>query len=288
MIKTILASLTGYASDRTVLDAAVAAARMDGAHIHCLHTRIGAIQASALVGYSQANHHLDLHTVNRQIAAEQAERLLHARAAFEDACKRHSLPVMDTPSGAVGASASWQDVETLLNETLHQASYHDLVVMARDAELSRERIESVLMLSGRPLLLAPPKPVAVMGRKVAIAWKQGAESARALTAASGILSKAEQVFILSVSNNEAGDDTDRFSAETLARKLKWRGVTAQVRIEYSPASSEAVALKEMVYNCDADLLVMGAYGHNRMREFIFGGVTRDVLADCAIPVFMSS
>lgn len=288
MIKTILASLTGYASDRTILDAAVAAARMEGAHIHCLHTRVGAIQASALAGYSQANRHLDLHAVSQQIAAEQAELLRHAKTAFEDACKRHSLPVMDAPSGAVGASASWQDTETLVNETLRQASYHDLVVMARDAELSRERIESVLMLSGRPLLLAPPKPVAVMGRKVAVAWKEGAEAARALTAASSVLSRAEQVFILSVSNNEAGDDTDRFSAETLARKLKWQGIAAQVRMEYSRASSEAVALKEMAYNCDADLLVMGAYGHNRVREFFFGGVTRDVLVDCAIPVFMSS
>jgi nucleotide-binding universal stress UspA family protein len=42
----------------------------------------------------------------------------------------------------------------------------------------------------------------------------------------------------------------------------------------------------MAYNCDADLLVMGGYGHSRVREFVFGGVTRDILADCAIPVFM--
>ena len=287
MIKTILASLTGYNSDRTVLDAAIAAAGLDGAHIECLHTRIGAIQATALTGYATPEHRLDLHKLSQQIAAEQAERLHHAKSAFDDACKRHSLAVTDAPSEAV-MSVAWRVVDSLLNEVLHEARYHDLVVMARDEELSSERIESVLMHSGRPLLLAPDKPVTAIGRKVAIAWKQGAESARALTAASAILSRAQQVFILSVSNNEAGDDTDRFSAETLARKLKWRGITAQVRMEYSPASSEAVALKEMAYNCDADLLVMGAYGHNRVREFIFGGVTRDMLADCAIPVFMSS
>ena len=89
-----------------------------------------------------------------------------------------------------------------------------------------------------------------------------------------------------MSEDKAGDDTDRLSAEYLAKQLKWHGVTAQVRMEYASAGSDSTALKEMAYNCDADLLVMGAYGHSRVREFVFGGVTQDVLADCAIPVFM--
>lgn len=285
MIKTILASVTGYGSDRAVLDAAVAAARIDGAHIHCLHTRIGAIQGAALAVYTTPEHHHDLHKLGQQIAAEQTERLQHARAAFDDACKRHALPAKDAPSDAA-VSMEWQELQTLLNETLNEARYHDLVVMARDEELSSERIESVLLQSGRPLLLAPPKPVTVIGRKVAIAWKAGAESARAITAASSILSRAEQVFILSVSENGVGDDTDRDSAERLANQLKWHGVTARVGMEYSPSGSASTILKEMAYNCDADLLVMGAYGHSRVREFIFGGVTRDILTDCAIPVLM--
>jgi nucleotide-binding universal stress UspA family protein len=285
MIKTILASLTGYGSDRTVLDAAVAAARLDGAHIQCLHTRIGAAQAAALAGYTAPEHRLDLHKVSQQIAAEQAERLHHAKAAFAEACERHALAIKEVPSGDA-PSIVWRDVETLLNETLHEARYHDLVVMAREKEVSAERIESVLMQSGRPLLLAPPKPVTVIGRKVAVAWKAGSESARAMTAASAILSRAEHVFILSVSEDKAGDDTDRYSAEHLAKQLKWHGVTAQLRMEYSPAGPASAALKQMAYNCDADLLMMGAYGHSRVREFVFGGVTRDILNDCAIPVLL--
>ena len=285
MIKTILASLTGYNSDRTVLDAAIAAAGLDGAHIECLHTRIGAIQATALTGYATPERRLDLHKLSQQIAAEQAERLHHAKSAFDDACKRHSLAVTDAPSEAV-MSVAWRVVDSLLNEVLHEARYHDLVVMARDEELSSERIESVLMHSGRPLLLAPDKPVTAIGRKVAIAWKTGMESARAVTVAASFLSRAEQVFILSVSENEAGDDTDRLAAEYLAKQLTWHGVTARVGVEYSSGGSAAATLKQMAYNCDADLLVMGAYGHSRVREFVFGGVTLDILADCAIPVFM--
>jgi len=159
-------------------------------------------------------------------------------------------------------------------------------VMARDEELWRERIESVLVQSGRPMLLAPPKPVTVIGRKVAIAWKASVESARAVTAASHILSRAEEVFILSVSEDKAGDDTDKLSAEYLAKQLKWHGVAAQVCMEYSPAGSTSMALKEMAYNSDADLLVIGAYGHSRVSEWVFGGVTRDILSECAVPVFL--
>ena len=285
MMKTVLASLTGYNSDRTVLDAAVAVARIDGAHIQCLHTRIGVTQATALTACAAPAHHFDLHKLSQQFAEEQAERLGHAKAAFEDACERHSLAAKNAPSDAA-LSATWRQVETLSNETLHEARYHDVVVMARDEELSRERIESVLMQSGRPLLLAPPKPVAVIGRKVAIAWKAGVESARAITAASPILSRAEQVFILAVSEDKAGDDTDKLSAEYLAKQLTWHGVTAQVRMDYSPSTSTSTALKEMAYDSDADLLVMGAYGHSRVSELVFGGVTRDILSDCAIPVFL--
>ena len=109
-----------------------------------------------------------------------------------------------------------------------------------------------------------------------------------MTAATSILFRAEQVSILSVSENGAGagDDTGRASAEHLASQLKWHGVTARVGVEASPSGSAAEALKEMAYNCDADLLVMGGYGHSRVREFVFGGVTRDILADCALPVLM--
>ncbi len=285
MIKTILASLTGYGSDRSALGAAVAVARLDGGHIHCLHTHMGIQDASAWSAYARPEQHHDLHRLSQEIATEQAERLRHAREAFDSACVRHALVVQDTPSEAA-VSIAWQDAETLINQTLHEARYHDLVVMAREENLSVERIESVLMQSGRPLLLAPPKPVSVIGRKVAIAWKPSAESARAVTAATPILSRAEQVTILSVSENGAGEDAGRASAEHLANQLKWHGVTARVGVEASPSGSAAEALKEMAYNCDADLLVMGGYGHSRVREFVFGGVTRDILADCALPVLM--
>lgn len=285
---TILASLTGLGSDRTVLEAAVAVARIDSRHIDCLHTRIDAVEGAALMAAASPRGNTDVHGLLRKISDEEAERSRHARQAFEDICKRYAISMRDTPSNDEMISMTWKEHRSFLNETLHEARYHELTVMGRDEQLSLDRIVTVLTQSGRPLLLAPKKPVNVIGRKVAIAWKATAETARALTAASRILAKASSVTILSVSENSAGDDTDRESAERLAAQLSWGGIKPEVRMCYSPKIPTSQALLDMAYEGDADLLVTGAYGHSRIKEFIFGGVTRDLLGASPLPVFMAS
>jgi len=286
MAKAILASLTGFGSDKTVMDAAVAVATIEGGHIDCLHTRIDAVETAAWIGAMRPRRHHSLGEIAQSIAQEEQGRSIHAKAAFQDACRRHSLIICDEPGKADGVSVSWKELTTLSNETLHQARFHDLVVLARETELSSERIYNVLEQSGRPVLIAPAKPIERIGRTVVIAWKDGPESGRALSAAMPILSLAENVFIVSVSENDAGDDADRWSAEQLQKQLCWHGIKAEIRLEYSPTVSTSKKIGELAYNCDADLLVMGQFGHSRIREFILGGVTRDILAAFAIPVFM--
>jgi nucleotide-binding universal stress UspA family protein len=286
MIKTILASLTGFSSDRTVLDAAIALARIGTGHVKCLHTRIDAAEGAALVGVTNSQLHANLPQMLQRIVQEENERSQRCQAAFADACKRFSVTISNDPAKAETVSASLIEMTTLLNETLHEARFHDLVVLAREPELSSERIHSLVAQAGRPIVIAPSKPVQVIGQTVIVAWKDGPEAARALGAALPLLLGAKRVIILSVSEDPAGDDTDLVSAEGVAKALKWHGITAELQMSYGPSVSASAKLLEIAYGQDADLLVMGAYGHSRMREFVFGGVTRDILADCAIPVFM--
>ena len=285
MSKAILASLTGLGSDRAVMEAAITAARIDGGHITCLHARIDVVQTAAMVEVTFPQHQHGLEVL-RRITQEETERGRHAREAFETAIKHHGIQERTEPDGKSSLTACWRETRSFFNETVEEARYHDLTVMARDPELSSERVKSVLMQSGRPLLLAPAKPLGAIGRKIAIAWKAGAEAARAVTAASPWLSGAEQVLILSVSANEAGDDGDRLSAERLARNLQWGGIKAKVEMAYSTSSAESHTLRIRAYDADADLLIMGAYGHSRLREYVLGGVTEDMLEDCAIPILM--
>ena len=285
MPKSILASLTGLGADRAVLDTAIAAAHIDGGHVTCLHARIDVVESAALVEvtFPQRDHRVD---IIRQIGQEEIKRGQHARASFEDAIKHHNIPQRDEPDVKAPVTTSWRETKSFFNETLEEARYHDFTVMARDSELSSERITSVLMQSGRPFLLAPPKALPTIGRRIAIAWKASAEAARAVTAASPWLAQAENVLIISASRNAAGDDRNRLSAERLASNLCWQGVKAEVDVVHSVSSSEGQLLQNKAYDWDADLLVMGAYGHSRIREFVLGGVTEHMLSGCAVPLLM--
>ncbi len=282
-MKNILASLSGFGSDQAVLDTAIALAKWQGSHVLCLHTRIDAMQTAAVSkpvtmrgGPSDA--------LVRSIAAEEDARSRHAVEAFQDAQRRHGLAQADTPpTQGSSATLAWAERRSFLNETLHQSRYHDLVVMGRDQERPAEHIKSIVMLSGRPVLLAPPRPAMTVGRHVAIAWKAGAESARAATATTALLTKAERVTILAVA--EQDDDVARLAAEDLAASLGWHGIRAEVRVQ--PANGPTgPMLQKMALESGADLLVMGAYGHSRLREYILGGVTEAMIAACSLPVLL--
>jgi len=69
-------------------------------------------------------------------------------------------------------------------------------------------------------------------------------------------------------------------------QLKWHGIEAQLQFSATESASAAEKIKEIAYSVDADLIVMGAYGHNRMRELFFGGATRDLLIGCETAVLM--
>lgn len=284
---SILASLTGLSTDRAVMETAIAAAKVDGGHIQGLHARIDVMETTAMIEMTFPQRRDDFGRVVQKISQEEKERSQHAKTAFEDVCRRHQMPQEEEYREGIRLSASWRETRSFFNETLEEARYHDLVVMGKDEELAADRIKSVLMQCGRPLLMAPPKPGTELGRHIAIAWKASAEAARAVTAASVYLMRAERVSILCVSETQPYDERDRVSAERLAGELRWRGIKAGVQVEYSPSVSTSKAIQNMAYAIDVDLLVMGAYGHSRMREFVLGGVTEDILGGgCAIPVFM--
>ena len=280
-MKNILASLSGFGSDQAVLDTAIALAKWHDSHVLCLHTRIDAVRTAAVSELAGTRHDLSQGLV-RSITVEEDARSRHAVEAFQDALRRHGLAQADTPQGST-ATLAWVERRSFLNETLHQARYHDLVVMGRDQERPAEHIKSIVMLSGRPVLLAPPRPAMTIGRHVAIAWKPGAESARAAAATTALLTGAERVTILAVA--EQDDDVARLAAEDLAASLGWHGIRAEVRVQ--PANGPTgPMLQKMAHESDADLMVMGAYGHSRLREYIFGGVTEAMIAACSLPVLL--
>jgi nucleotide-binding universal stress UspA family protein len=167
----------------------------------------------------------------------------------------------------------------------------DLVVMARadGHDLARrELIEDVLFKSGRPLLLIPARPPRrFVSDKIVIGWNARQEAVRAVAAAMPFLRAARQVVVATVDATPSpaghGEKPGRDFAAYLAR----HGLTVEVRNIDGMGRTDARALIDEARAIDADMLVLGAYGHSRAREFLFGGVTRELLAASPIPLFLA-
>ncbi|MBN9544706.1 MAG: universal stress protein [Alphaproteobacteria bacterium] len=278
MARMILASLSGLSSDHTVLDTAIAAAHIDGGHVLALRTRIDVVDVAAAASIGLPRPGLGISDSIVRIREEERVRARHARGAYDEARSRHGI------DAGSPVTLAWEETASLSDTLLARARYHDLTVMGRDEELSPERIRTVLLTSGRPLLLAPPRAPSLLGKTVAIAWKEGAEAARAITAAEPLLARAERIFILAAPDRSGAQDQTAGSVARLAEHLTGKGFKTEIRLTEPGGGPHAI--RNLAYECDADLLVMGAYAHSRVREMLLGGMTEAMLADCAIPVFL--
>jgi len=145
-------------------------------------------------------------------------------------------------------------------------------------------LQTVLLNSGRPILITPDRPPPHIGHRVAIAWKDTPEAARAVAFALPSLAAAERVIIVSV---EEDARTTHEACERLRQALIWHNAATMVRHVKPSGCDPGEALLTAVGAQNADLLVMGGYGHSRLREVVFGGLTRHVLQAADVPVLMA-
>jgi nucleotide-binding universal stress UspA family protein len=286
MLKTILVSLTGLNGDRSALETAVAAAGLEGAHIDALHVHAGIEEVLALAVAEPLPHSPALIKLASDIRRSERERTDRARSAFEDACRQHQISIVDHPQKLDQRSAAWIDVESdAICETARRAQYYDLTILSREVQLPPEHLSDILMRSGRPILIAPPRPGIPLGQTVAIAWKPTPEASRALVAAAPFLARAKKVVLFSVPDDGGCRESLQASQDAIKSNLSWSGIAVETQLSDAAADAAGI-IRETANNLGADLLVMGAYGHSRLREVVFGGVTRSMLSSCDIPVLM--
>ena len=142
----------------------------------------------------------------------------------------------------------------------------------------------VLLHAGRPVLIAASGAEHLSARKILVAWKDTREARRAVADALPFLARASEVVVATVDPDGA-----RESQESLADVAAWLGCHGiKVRTELLPGRDEGARLAELATTLGADLIVSGAYGHSRLREWVMGGVTRSFLDDMKINRFMSA
>jgi nucleotide-binding universal stress UspA family protein len=133
-------------------------------------------------------------------------------------------------------------------------------------------------------LIAPSAPISALPDTVVIAWKSTPEAARAVSAAMPLLPIAKQIVIMTVAEDERTIEEE--GAARLMANLRWDGFTASVR-RLEPGAQEAAETLLAAAREQAALLVMGGYGHSRLREWIFGGFTQRILRDAEVPVLIA-
>ncbi|MDQ0036877.1 nucleotide-binding universal stress UspA family protein [Variovorax boronicumulans] len=169
----------------------------------------------------------------------------------------------------------------------------DLVVLGqgnasnRQDTIVRALAEQVLMEVGRPVLIVPSAGVFEgMPKNAVVAWDGSREAAMALQAALPALRRAARVTLVSLRHPRDEDSAQRLLVPDMIQFLLRHGVQARAESDATEIDI-ADALLSRVSDLGADLLVMGGYSHSRLREWVLGGVTRQILSQMTVPVLMA-
>lgn len=285
-IKRTLLLLSGTGSDAGAAAAAFLVADRFSAHVDGLHLTGDFIDTMPYIEGSMSESQMAREFTRAR--EQQAATETSARTVFDEAAKQVGATQGEGTAAASGPTAAWRVESGRVVDILSQrARVYDLTIVSPFGEYpgasSGEVVGCALFETGRPVLVTPKEAPASLGQKVLIGWNRGAQAARAAAFALPFLEVADSVTVAYVQTGAKPGP----GPEELCANLACHGVQAQAQEidqqEGSVAANLAAAAKDM----GADLLVMGAYSHSRLREMVLGGVTDETLGHLEIPVLMA-
>jgi nucleotide-binding universal stress UspA family protein len=216
------------------------------------------------------------------------------RSELDPDHRRRAFDTFNLALGSGDPAMTWVELPPVAPAWgMVQASHYvDLMVLGqRDPEdvltsdVPRDLVEAVVMESGKPALVIPHAGrFDNVGRNVLVAWQPTRECARAVEAALPLLQRASRVQAVSWGEDSFGPAETTFG---IVRALRWHGVecTARRYPEEPEKLGELLLANAATQGCD--LLVMGCYGHHRLRELMLGGTTRTILRSMTLPVLLA-
>jgi nucleotide-binding universal stress UspA family protein len=209
-----------------------------------------------------------------------------ARGQFETFMQTHKVPRAE--QGQAGYSYGWPQVETADDAFIgSRGRVFDLVVLGRPGRAPQNPrmppLEAALFDSGRPVLIVPPSAPQTLAHNVLVAWNGSTEQARTNAFAIPLLRLADKVTVLTVE----GGTTPGPSGEEAVLHLRRNGIIATALTVKPGARTIGEAILDHATSLGCDLLVKSAYTQSRLRQMIFGGATRHILANATLPVLMA-
>jgi nucleotide-binding universal stress UspA family protein len=276
--KTILVCLDEINRIAALSAAAGRIAELTGAHVRGLYV-IPAAQIYPSTGFEAVPQVFEGHRTYFQNNKDTV------RDAFEEAMRREAV--------AFDFIAVEGRSPLIADEVLNHGRSSDLILMhatdpAQVSGVELDCIERVVMAAGRPVLVLPRQGTSELKLdEVIVGWNAHREAARAVFDALPLLEAAKTVRLVWVDPQREADLQGAVAGADLAESLARHDVKAIAEGLPSGGIDAGAALLQRAGDTGAGLLVMGAYGHSRLREFVFGGATRLVLDKMTVPVLMS-
>jgi len=273
--KTIVVSLNDVDRAEVVLNAATLIATRQEAHLIGLYV-IPAVQ------------------VYPAIAMQITPEIMDSQRQFYEDRASEVKALFDKVTSAAGISAEWHQMDSqgsiIADAVIAYARNVDLVVAGQvdpdgEAMVEVDMIERLLLESGRPVLVIPSAgKFDEIGQEVTVAWNAKREASRAVFDALPLLKQSKKTTILCVNPDE---DEDGIAGTEIATTLARHGVNVEVQRSVVRDISVGDEILARISDSGSDLVVMGGYGKSRMREFLFGGASRDILHHMTVPVLIS-
>jgi len=278
-MKTILASLSNLEHMDETLEAAIHIARQNDGHVIGYYP----IPSASVIVYAVPGGDFPL---DDSIKRLYEKRLPDVKNKFEDRMRRS------------GIKYEWRQDERfeprLTKAILEHGREADLIIMSHDAPGSKYASEEasfiadVVLGAGRPVLVVPPaNGRAFKTDKIAIGWNASREACRAAFDSMPLLEKASDVILAWINPEKKLGKVGKLPGTELAAALARHEVPVTVK-GISNRNRTSKAMINLVEEHDIDILVIGAYGHSRLREQLLGGVTEHVLKNLPCPVLLSN
>lgn len=265
--KTIVAVLQDEDDARRVLDVAVALASRAQAHLIGVHAEPLPVPVASPMGFPDAA----MMGASEDMSRERAQKL---EKLFSDRMSREAV------------ASEWRSMFSFSGDSalsaLESARCGDIVIAGQvdpdKGASGSPDIETLIQGAGRPVLVVPWRGKAsTEAKRIVLAWNGSRQAARAAFDALGFIRQAEQTTVLTINPVENPGEQGPLPGTEIAATLARQGANVVVDSRRSGEASVAETIASVVAEKNADLLVLGAFSHSRLKEMFFGGTTRSTI-----------
>ena len=286
-IKTILVPIDGSKGSFAALSRAFMVAKRFESHIKALHVMM---RGSEIAGTGTYNLPAKLRkSVEGEADKHALEKAAGLQEFFESHCMDNDIPISKKPLKKGGPTAVWhQEFGTVDNVLAHHGRVSDVIAVPRpklkEGVMRRSpmgrAIEGILLRTGRPVLIEPPKSSVRKCERIVLGWNDSVECSRALAMTMPWLDGLDEVTVLVSKKRKS-------SVKTLVDYLSWYGIKANIVQLDDKGKTIGEAMLKVCAEVKADFLIVGGFSHARARELLFGGVTRHLMMHSKIVTIMT-